>query len=127
MDILQHEEVVKKYIQAYNNFDISGMLVNLHPDIVFRNIAGGVVNLITNGIAEFENQAKQAEKIFSEREQKIKNITVKGDSVEVLIEYEGLLAVDLPNGLKAGTILKLNGKSVFGFAANKIITLDDIT
>lgn len=41
------------------------------------------------------------------------------------IDYEGVLKVDLPDGLKAGEKIKLKGKSVFQFRDGLIYTLTD--
>jgi len=40
---------------------------------------------------------------------------LEGDSALVEIEFEGVLAQDLPNGLKAGETLVLKGASEFVF------------
>ena len=37
----------------------------------------------------------------------------------------GVLAGDLPNGMKAGEVLRLKGRSVFGFQEGKIYRLTD--
>jgi hypothetical protein len=94
------QEIVENYIQAYNHFDIKGMLHDLHNDIQFENISNGQANLTTHGIEEFRNQAESAKKLFKKREQKITTIKSNLNSVEVQIDYTGILAVDLPDGLK---------------------------
>lgn len=45
--------------------------------------------------------------------------------VEIQIDYEATLAVDLPNGLKAGSKIQLKGKSIFGFLEEKISLIED--
>jgi hypothetical protein len=119
--------IVNNYIKAYNSFDIENMLSNLHENIEFKNISNGEVNLTTNGIAEFKTQAEQAKSIFSEREQKITNLHFDENKVEVEISYTGILAVDLPNGLKSGSKIELNGQSIFTFQNDKIIKIEDIS
>ncbi len=118
--------VIENYIKAYNSFDIEGMLHDLHPNIEFKNVSNGEVNLTTKGIAEFKAQAEKAKEIFSEREQKITDVTFSANEVEVQISYRGTLAVDLPNGLQAGKTLELHGKSIFRFAGDQIIEIEDI-
>ena len=46
---------------------------------------------------------------------------------KVIIEivYQAILAVDLPNGMKAGEGLSLNGKSIFSFVDDKIAIIID--
>jgi len=46
------KDIIEKYIQAYNSFDIDGMLSLMYDDVEFKNISGGNINLTTNGIKE---------------------------------------------------------------------------
>lgn len=121
------KNIIQNYVEAYNNFDIEKMLADLHRDIVFKNISNNEVNLTTTGISAFETQAEQAKNIFSRREQKITEIALNDNSAEVKIDYCGVLAIDLPNGLKAGDKIELEGKSIFRFEDEKIIEITDIS
>ncbi|MBA9075509.1 nuclear transport factor 2 family protein [Rufibacter quisquiliarum] len=121
------KELVTQYIQAYNNFDVEGMLANLHDEIVFKNVSSGEVNLQLLGLSAFKAQAEQAKSFFSQREQKITSLEESADKVEVNIAYSGVLAVDLPDGPQAGERLEMEGKSIFGFRDGKIISIEDIS
>jgi hypothetical protein len=121
------KNIIENYITSYNNFDIGNMLKDLDENIIFRNISNGAVNLTTAGIDEFRKQAEQAKNLFSQREQKITGLKFGENKVEVEISYCGTIAVDLPNGLKQGSKIELNGKSIFRFAGDKIIELEDIS
>ena len=127
MDNKDKKMIIENFIHAYNSFDIDGMLKDLHEDIKFENISNGQVNLTTNGIEELRNQAEQAKTFFKERQSKIIDMNFKEDRVEVNIDYFGILAKDLPNGLKSGDTLKLKGKSIYKFKNNKIISIQDIS
>ncbi len=120
-----YQEIVMHYIHAYNNFNIRGMLKDLHQDILFENVSEGRVNLKTQGIAAFEKQAESAKSIFQKREQQVTNIQANGNTVKVQIDYTGILAVDLPNGLKAGDTINMVGKSTFIFREGKIFQITD--
>jgi hypothetical protein len=37
-------ETIGRYIEAYNSFDIDGMLSLLHPEVRFKNLSNGVTN-----------------------------------------------------------------------------------
>ncbi|GIO12341.1 hypothetical protein J19TS2_18960 [Cohnella xylanilytica] len=117
--------LITSYIEAYNDFDVEGMLRLLHEKVVFRNISNGVVDTETKGIEEFRMLAEQSAKLFAQRRQTIKEMTIDGDRAEIEIEYEGTPAIDLPNGLKAGETIRLGGKSIFYVKNGKIIVLED--
>jgi ketosteroid isomerase-like protein len=119
--------LVKSYVRAYNTFDIEGMLANLHDEIIFKNISNGKVTLEIKGSDAFRNQAEQAASFFSEREQKIENFVFTDDSCEIKIDYQAVLAADIPNGLKTGDKIELKGKSIFRFADGKINEIQDIS
>ncbi|ALD22437.1 nuclear transport factor 2 family protein [Hymenobacter sp. DG25A] len=127
MNVAKHKQLVQDYIEAYNRFDVEGMVRHLHEDVVFRNISGGEVNLTTTGKESFRQQAEQARQYFSQRKQHITNWLVADNRVEVLIDYTGVAAIEFPNGLKPGDTLQLQGKSVFEFADSQIVSINDIS
>ncbi|WP_409177742.1 hypothetical protein [Brevibacillus fortis] len=75
--------IIENYVQAYNSFDVEGIVKLLHSDIVMDN------------------------------------------KVEVQIDYEGMLAIDLPNGFKAGDTIQLKGKSLFMMKEEKVSLIED--
>lgn len=123
----QREQTIRHYIDAYNRFDIDGMLRDLHPDVVFANVSGGEVNMTLEGMDAFRRQAEEAVRIFSARQQDILNISFYDDTAEVTIHYKGVLATDLPRGLKKDDTIELNGRSLFEFRGAQIIRLTDIS
>nr|WP_305050632.1 hypothetical protein [Elizabethkingia bruuniana] len=52
------EHIIRSYINAYNQFDIPGMVANLHDNIIFKNIQDGETNLLLQGKKEFRQQAE---------------------------------------------------------------------
>jgi hypothetical protein len=123
----QRERIINNYVKAYNNFDIDGMLIDLDQSIKFVNISSGEVNMTLNGLSAFKAQAIQAKDLFSIREQTIKSFKHPDDQSEIEIAYSAVLAIDLPNGLKRGDKLNINGKSTFKFSGDKIIEITDIS
>jgi hypothetical protein len=119
------EQVVQKYIDAYNAFDVDGMLKLLSPDVRFENWSGVHLTAEASGIDEFRQLAEQAKTIFSEREQRITAFKQGADYVTVGIAYRGQLAVDIPDGPRAGTVLELNGESEFAFDGHLISRIVD--
>ncbi|WP_420820996.1 nuclear transport factor 2 family protein [Shimazuella alba] len=125
MDYSKEKRLVQQYVDAYNAFDIDGMAALLHPDVEFRNISDGEVEVETKGIDEFRELAEQSKDVFSERCQTIKQFTLLPNKVEIEIDYEATLAIDLPIGLNAGEKLKLQGKSIFEIKDDKLIVIED--
>lgn len=119
------KEIIDKYVEAYNAFDIEGMVRLLHKDILFRNFSSGEVNTETNGIEEFRELAEKSTNMFSSRCQTVTDYIAIDDKAEVQIGYEGILAVDMPNGLKAGDKIQLNGKSVFQIKEGRLALIED--
>ncbi|OPB98064.1 nuclear transport factor 2 family protein [Elizabethkingia occulta] len=121
------EHIIRSYINAYNQFDIPGMVANLHDNIIFKNIQDGETNLLLQGKKEFRRQAELAKMYFTERQQNITSVKHSEDQTEIEIDYFAVLAADMPNGLKKGNTLKLTGKSIFKFLDDRIIELTDIS
>ena len=120
-----YRSIIENYVQAYNSFDVPGMLKDLHEEIVFENVSNGEVGLVKNGIDEFKQQAESALEYFSKRNQKITTWAFEGDRVIIEVDYHAVLASDLPNGMKAGDELELRGKSIFEFKEGKISLIRD--
>jgi len=121
------EEIVRNYVEAYNNFDVDNMVINFDENVVFENVQNNETNMSLKGIAAFKEQAEQAKAYFKTRKQRIKSITHAAQQVEIEIDYCAVLAIDLPNGLKAGEAINLSGRSVFLFESDKVIKLMDIS
>lgn len=130
MTTMTNEEqitAIQRYITAYNAFDVDAMAALLHPDVIFKNVAGGQVNAQAVGIEQFRQLANDSKKMFSSRQQTATGFKFGSDSVRVDIAYEGVLAVDLPNGMKAGETLRLSGWSAFSFRDGKIFLISDFS
>ena len=122
---MNHLELIKRYIEAYNAFDIETMLSTLHSDIAFQNISSGEINTETHGIEAFRALAEQSKSLFSSRKQTITNVETNETQIYIDVAFEAVLAIDLPNGLKAGELLQLQGRSEFTFRDGKIVSIVD--
>lgn len=121
------EEIIKNYIDAYNNFDVDRMVRDFDASIRFENITAGRTTLIIEGLENFRVQAEATKKVFLKRKQTIKSFKHSKNQTEIEIIYSALVAADLPGGLRKGDTLNLVGQSVFKFAGNKIVQLTDIS
>ena len=117
--------LISDYLRAYNHFNVEGMLSLMHPDVVFKNVSGGNVNAVASGIDELRELANRARAMFSSRCQAITAFNSDGNSATAEIDFEGVLAVDLPNGMKAGETLRLKGRSEFEFRDGKLYRITD--
>lgn len=113
------------YIEAYNRFDIDGMMAQLHHNVTFRNYENGKLNLEIRGSDEFREQAEVVAKLFRERNQSIREIRVQSNAIVIEVAYAGTLSIDLPNGPKAGEKVKFLGTSEFEFHDERIISIID--
>lgn len=120
-----NRKLIIQFIAAYNRFDIEGMTALLTPDVRFENYSGDTLTAQTTGLEEFRALAEQSKAMFSEREQRITSLNFHGDTVTVAIDYRGRLTNDLPNGMKAGSLLELNGSSEYTIEGGKISRLID--
>ena len=121
----QQKEKIVNYVNSYNSFDIDGMIKDLDENVVFENVTNGKVDLRTEGIDEFKKQAESAKQYFQHRKQIIDSWEFNNSTVEIKINYNAILAIDFPNGLKKGDTLELNGISKFEFENDRIIKIKD--
>ncbi|WP_077923724.1 nuclear transport factor 2 family protein [Spirosoma sp. 209] len=119
------EQLIRQYITAYNAMDVAGMMALLHDIIVFENVSNASGITATSGKAEFEALARQSLGVFRSREQRIRSLTLGDRTAAVEIDYSAIVAVDLPNGLKAGQALMLRSVTIFAFSDGKISRISD--
>ncbi|SOD91853.1 nuclear transport factor 2 family protein [Spirosoma fluviale] len=119
------QEIIRAYIQAYNDNDIPAMLVLLDDHIIFENVSNTTGVTTTTSKQAFEQLAIQSVSYFAERKQIIRFMVMGTDSAAVEIDYQAVLAQDLPNELKAGDQLNLRGVSFFEIQNRKIIRISD--
>jgi len=121
------QALIERYIAAYNAFDVEGMLALLHPDVLFRNVAGGTVTAEADGIGALRALAVQSKGLFASRRQEIANLSIEGDRASASVDFEGVLALDVPGGPKAGGTLSLSGRSEFEFRDGLFYRIIDIS
>jgi ketosteroid isomerase-like protein len=116
---------IEEYISAYNSLDVDRMLSFVHPDVEFQNVSESEVNAAASVIDELRKMAEQSKRLFSSRHQSITSYEEEGETVKVGIKFRAILAVDMPNGAKAGDNLNLGGQSVFKFRDGKLWRITD--
>ena len=121
------KHLIEQYISAYNACDIDRLMSLLHPEIEFENISQGEVNVKTHGTREFRATAEQSKELFESRKQTITDCDLSKHEASVKINFEAVLAKDLPKGMKSGDTINLNGRSRFSFKDGKISRIVDIS
>jgi SnoaL-like domain len=119
------EEVIRQYIQAYNDFDVDSMLAMLHSDIMFQNISNGETTAQTSGKSEFETLARQTVSLFKARSQSVRSLRIQGERAVAEIRFLAVFARDIPGGPRAGEKLELEGTSEFLFKDGLIRSIID--
>jgi len=121
----RYRALIERYLDAYNAFDVQGMLALLHPDVTFENVAGGEVTAAARGREEFRALAEHAATLFTSRRQTIRQYVETANGAVVDIDYEGVPATELGPELGAGTTLRLAGRSTFEIRVGCIVRLVD--
>ncbi|NUR21912.1 nuclear transport factor 2 family protein [Frateuria sp.] len=119
--------LIDRYIDAYNRLDVGGMLAALHPQVTFENVTAGVITVRTQGIEEFRRLAQSTLPLFARRRQTVTAYSEKDGVAHVGIAFEGVFALDLPNGARAGQTIALNGHSEFRVHDGLLIHIADIS
>lgn len=120
-------KIISKYIDAYNDRDIDGMLECVTEDVTFENISN------TGHSMSFEGRKAMAEIIrlsgnaFSYRRQKLVKLIESGNLASAEVIFEAKAAVDLPTGAKAGDMIKLRGASFFELRDGLLCRIADYT
>lgn len=125
MDNPEYDAIIRRYVAAYNAFDIEAMLACLHEDVRFENIAGGVSNALTNGKPALAQLAHHSAGLFQTRSQTVRSLRFEGEKAIADIAFEAVLAQDIPDGPKAGATITVQGKTTFTFRDGLIASILD--
>jgi ketosteroid isomerase-like protein len=118
-------QTIERYLAAYNAFDVAGMLALLSANVRFENFSGGQLTAAANGVGEFGRLAEQSTSMFSEREQRITSAEQVDGAIVIGVAYRARLAVDIPDGPRAGTVFNLQGQTEFRFDGALIASIVD--
>lgn len=119
------KEIIDGYVAAYNAFDLDRLMTFFHRDIAFTNYAGDQVTAKAEGIDRFRELAELGGSLFASRSQVVDELTFGENTAKAVISFDGELAADLPNGMKAGHVLHFDGRSEFEFRDGLIWRLAD--
>ena len=120
-----NREIVEKYLRCYNEKNTNAMLELFSDDVRFESVSntGGVVR--TENKQQLRELASQTVEWFEERRQTASGWVESGDDVAVEIDFRCRLAMDFPDGKKAGQEMSLRGASFFTIRDGLIRRLTD--
>lgn len=117
--------LVERYLDAYNRKDVDAMLATMDRAVVFENYTAGALAIRTQGIEELRALAEHSRHLFSSRRQTVTAWQENGGTGTASILFEGTFAVDLPNGVRAGQSIRLNGRSEFRLHDGLLVYIAD--
>ncbi|GLQ91444.1 nuclear transport factor 2 family protein [Dyella acidisoli] len=105
--------LIDRYLDAYNHIDVDAMLATMHSEVIFENYTAGVLSVRTVGAYELRHLAESSRYLFSARHQTITRYSEVDGVAHAQIHFQGTFAVDLPNGIRAGQSIALDGRSEY--------------
>lgn len=90
-------------------------------------MAGGTITASASGREELRALAEVSRDLFESRHQIVKNLTYTDAGASAEIGFHAFVANDLPNGLKAGHKIELDGRTDFEFRDGLISRIADIS
>lgn len=119
--------LIDRYIDAYNRIDVDAMLATMHTEVIFENYTAGMLSVRTVGIHELRHLAESSRHLFSARRQTINGYREANGVAYVQIYFGGTFAIDLPNGIRAGQSMALNGRSEYRERDGMLIYVADFS
>ncbi|RUL75264.1 nuclear transport factor 2 family protein [Dyella choica] len=117
--------LIERYIDAYNRIDVDAMLATMHSEVIFENYTAGVLSVRTEGIHELRQLAENSTYLFSARHQTITTYSEAAGVAYAQVHFLGTFAVDLPNGVRAGQSIELDGRSEYREREGRLIYIAD--
>ncbi|MYW92953.1 nuclear transport factor 2 family protein [Amycolatopsis rubida] len=125
MRAAEKRALIDRYVRAYNEFDINGMLSTLTPDIRFENHSDRQLTVGSDGVEAFRQLAEQSAALFAEREQRVLSIGLHPAGATAQVAYRGVPAAPVPGDDRSGKVIELKGTTEFSFENGKIAKIVD--
>lgn len=119
-------EIIRRYLEAYNNRDVSALADCVAERVVFENVSNRSAPMLIEGREAFVQLATQAVEMFTERRQTVRMAVVGKDRVALDVDWTGTPAADLGE-MKAGESVSLRGASFFTIADGRIVRIVDLS
>ncbi|MAI89288.1 nuclear transport factor 2 family protein [Ponticaulis sp.] len=107
------EELIERYVDCYNRVDVDGMLECVTDDVRFENISNAGQSMQLEGKDALAQVAAASSQAFTFRRQRLMNVVSSGENAAAEVEFQGIAALDLPNGTMQGQSVELKGASFF--------------
>jgi len=120
------KEIVQKYINAYNNFDIETMVSLMHNDCIYEGKTKGIQSFCIKGKHSFRQINMLSKNNYTFRKQVIEGFIESMNKVEVNLYFKAILAVDVSELGKKGEEIAFETKSVFEFKNGLIYKLTNL-
>lgn len=124
---MMSRKIISRYIDAYNERDIDGMLECVTEDVVFENISNTGQSMSFEGRDAMAEIIRLSSNAFSYRRQKLLKLIGDGNLASAEMMFEAKAAVDLPTGAKAGEMIRLRGASFFELRDGLLCRIADYT
>jgi len=107
------ESLVERYVDCYNRVDVEGMLECVTDDVEFENISNSGQSMQLQGKEALAQVASASSQAFSFRRQRVLSLICTADKAAAEVQFKGIAALDLPNGVMQGQSVDIRGASFF--------------
>ncbi len=105
--------LIERYVDCYNRVDVDGMLECVTEDVRFENISNAGQSMQLQGKDALAQVASASAQAFTYRRQRLVNLICSGDHAAAEVQFQGIAALDLPNGTMQGQSVDIRGASFF--------------
>ena len=107
------ETLIERYVDCYNQVDIDGMLDCVTDDVVFENVSNAGQSMQLQGKDALRQVAEAGAEAFTYRRQSMVNLICSDEKAAAEVSFQGIAAMNLPNGTKEGQSIEIQGASFF--------------
>lgn len=119
------ESLIERYVDCYNRVDIEGMLDCVTDDVRFENISNAGQSMQLEGKAALSQVAEASAQAFTYRRQRVMSLVSNHERAAAEVRFQGIAALDLPNGVREGQSVDIRGASFFEARDGKLSRIVD--
>ena len=113
------EALIQRYVDCYNRMEIDDMMECVSDSVTFENFSNAGQSMQMNGKDALRQVAEASANAFKYRRQSIINLICSQEGQAAAeIHFQGIAALNLPNGTKEGQSIDIRGVSIFEAEVN---------
>ncbi len=113
-------ELIRKYVDCYNQDDLDGMLACCEDSVVFETVNNPGGSILLKGKDEMREVLVATTQAFSTRKHDLVRLVVDGETAAAETIFSGVAAAQLSSNVRVGDHVSIRGATFFELGEERL-------